>query len=65
VRRDGDEVAVVVGDQTTVLVELAEPVDVVLPGGDRCAATAFGFHADDPAAAVAVIGGRASACAPG
>ncbi|MEO6087634.1 MAG: hypothetical protein ABIQ18_31440 [Umezawaea sp.] len=65
VRRDGDEVSVVVGDQTTVLLELAEPVDVVLPGGDRCAATALSFHADDPAAAAAMIGGRASACAPG
>jgi hypothetical protein len=61
VRRDGDEVVVVAGDQTTVRLDLAEPLDVVLPGGVRCAATALRFHADDPAAAVAAI----SACGPG
>ena len=59
VRRDGTEVVVVSGDQTTVRLDLAEPLDVVLPGGARCATTALRCHADDPAAAVAAI----SACA--
>ncbi|KAB2594558.1 hypothetical protein F5983_01700 [Streptomyces arboris] len=45
-----------VGSQTTVTVELAEPVEFVRPLGRRGSARVLRFHADDPRAAVAALG---------
>lgn len=45
-----------VGSQTTVTVELAEPVEFVRPLGRRGSARTLRFHADDPRAAVAALG---------
>ncbi|MBC9712480.1 hypothetical protein H9Y04_07835 [Streptomyces sp. TRM66268-LWL] len=44
---------VVIGGQTTVTVELTEPVSFVRPLGSRGEARVFRFNADDPAALVA------------
>ncbi|WP_235968333.1 hypothetical protein [Streptomyces mesophilus] len=46
---------VLVGGQTTVTVELAEPVTFVRPLGARGQARVFRFNADDPAALVAAL----------
>ncbi|MEV7899411.1 hypothetical protein AB0O63_35145, partial [Streptomyces cyaneofuscatus] len=45
-----------VGSQTTVTVELAEPVEFVRPLGRRGSARTLRFHADDARAAVAALG---------
>ncbi|MEW2066027.1 hypothetical protein [Streptomyces sp. NPDC007346] len=56
VRVDGDGVLdLVVGSQTTVAVELVEPVEFVRPLGRRGSARTLRFHADDPRAAVAAL----------
>jgi hypothetical protein len=47
---DGDEFSIAVGSQTSLLIELARPVDV--QGGT---ATSIRFHADDPRQAAATI----------
>jgi len=52
--RDG-RLAVAVGSQTNVVVELAEPVVAVRPLGARVEATEVRFFADDPASAVAAL----------
>ncbi|WP_335931993.1 hypothetical protein [Streptomyces sp. PTD5-9] len=44
-----------VGGQTTVTVELADPVDFVRPWGKRGRARTVRFHADDPGAVVAAL----------
>ncbi|OEJ27119.1 hypothetical protein AR457_24315 [Streptomyces agglomeratus] len=44
-----------VGGQTTVLVELTEPVSYLRPLGARAEARAVRFHADDPRALVAAV----------
>ncbi|WP_413098790.1 hypothetical protein [Streptomyces sp. Inha503] len=44
-----------VGSQTTVTVELTEPVPFVRPLGRRGVARTLRFHADDPRAAVAAL----------
>ncbi|WP_405799765.1 hypothetical protein [Streptomyces sp. NBC_01506] len=49
----GGTLDLIVGGQTTVRVDLAEPVGFVRPMGGRGTATAVRFHADDPAALVA------------
>ncbi|MEU0097559.1 hypothetical protein [Streptomyces sp. NPDC006267] len=56
-----------VGSQTTVTVELTEPVEFVRPLGRRGSARTLRFHADDPRAAVAALTapGRASPSPPG
>ena len=48
-------VSVAVSSQTSVVVELTEPVTVVRPLGARAEARAIRFFADDPAAAVAAL----------
>ncbi|WP_455356076.1 hypothetical protein [Streptomyces sp. SYSU K217416] len=48
----------VVGGQTTVTVELVEPVEFVRPLGGRGMARAVRFHADDPRAAVAALAAK-------
>ncbi|MFJ9107815.1 hypothetical protein [Streptomyces sp. NPDC102283] len=50
-----------VGSQTTVTVELTEPVEFVRPLGRRGSARTLRFHADDPRAAVAALKGAALA----
>ncbi|MFF5773967.1 hypothetical protein ACFY8V_12045 [Streptomyces californicus] len=45
-----------VGSQTTVSVELTEPVEFVRPLGRRGSARTLRFHADDPRAMVAALG---------
>ncbi|MFC8286305.1 hypothetical protein [Streptomyces cyaneofuscatus] len=47
-----------VGSQTTVTVELAEPVEFVRPLGRRGSARTLRFHADDARAAVAALAPR-------
>lgn len=49
----GGTLDLIVGGQTTVRVELTEPVEFVRPMGARGTATVVRFHADDPAALVA------------
>ncbi|AQU68933.1 hypothetical protein [Streptomyces niveus] len=49
----GGTLDLIVGGQTTVRVDLTEPVEFVRPMGGRGTATAVRFHADDPAALVA------------
>ncbi|WP_405618596.1 hypothetical protein OG292_29525 [Streptomyces sp. NBC_01511] len=49
----GGTLDLIVGGQTTVRVDLTEPVGFVRPMGGRGTATAVRFHADDPAALVA------------
>ncbi|WP_330176077.1 hypothetical protein OG875_22800 [Streptomyces sp. NBC_01498] len=49
----GGTLDLIVGGQTTVRVELAEPVTFVRPLGGRGTARVVRFHADDPAALVA------------
>ncbi|MET9557074.1 hypothetical protein [Streptomyces sp. NPDC006645] len=49
----GGTLDLIVGGQTTVRVELSEPVTFVRPMGGRGTATVVRFHADDPAALVA------------
>ncbi|MGV9790675.1 hypothetical protein [Streptomyces sp. NPDC003435] len=44
-----------VGGQTTVRVELAEPVAITRPLGRKGAARVLRFHADDPRAVVAAL----------
>lgn len=44
-----------VGSQTTVTVELTEPVEFVRPLGKRGSARTLRFHADDPRAVVAAL----------
>ncbi|MFD3970587.1 hypothetical protein [Streptomyces cyaneofuscatus] len=57
VRVDEDGVLdLAVGSQTTVTVELAEPVEFVRPLGRRGSARTLRFHADAPRAAVAALG---------
>ncbi|MFD3414877.1 hypothetical protein [Streptomyces cyaneofuscatus] len=57
VRVDEDGVLdLAVGSQTTVTVELAEPVEFVRPLGRRGSARTLRFHADDARAAVAALG---------
>ncbi|MFI1220944.1 MULTISPECIES: hypothetical protein [unclassified Streptomyces] len=56
VRVDGDgTLDLAVGSQTTVTVELTEPVVFVRPLGRRGSARTLRFHADDPRAAVAAL----------
>lgn len=52
--QDG-QAAVAVSSQTTVVVELTEPVTVVRPLGRRAQARTIRFFADDPAAAVEAL----------
>lgn len=49
----GGTLDLIVGGQTTVRLELTEPVEFVRPMGARGTATVVRFHADDPAALVA------------
>ncbi|MFI6081050.1 hypothetical protein ACIBBB_08730 [Streptomyces sp. NPDC051217] len=49
----GGTLDLIVGSQTTVRVELTEPVEFVRPMGGRGTATVVRFHADEPAALVA------------
>lgn len=49
-------VDLVVGGQTTVTVELSEPVTFLRPLGAPAEARVLRFHADDPRAAVAALG---------
>lgn len=51
--KPGGTLYLIVGGQTTVRVELSEPVEFVRPMGGRGTATVVRFHADDPAALVA------------
>ncbi|MFB7227271.1 hypothetical protein ACFCY9_06105 [Streptomyces fimicarius] len=53
-----------VGSQTTVTVELTEPVEFVRPLGRRGSARTLRFNADDPRAAVAALVKPAPAPAP-
>ncbi|MEV7496125.1 hypothetical protein AB0O08_35755 [Streptomyces anulatus] len=56
VRVDGDgTLDLAVGSQTTVTVELTEPVEFVRPLGRRGSARTLRFNADDPRAAVAAL----------
>ncbi|MEV8049156.1 hypothetical protein [Streptomyces bacillaris] len=56
VRVDGNGgLDLAVGSQTTVTVELAEPVEFVRPLGRSGSARTLRFHADDPRAAVAAL----------
>ncbi|WP_343238651.1 hypothetical protein [Streptomyces sp. SID8374] len=56
VRVGGDGVVdLAVGSQTTVTVELTEPVEFVRPLGRRGSARTLRFHADDPRTAVAAL----------
>ncbi|WP_430479711.1 hypothetical protein ACQZM9_26060 [Streptomyces sp. P11-1] len=56
VRVDGNGgLDLAVGSQTTVTVELAEPVEFVRPLGRGGSARTLRFHADDPRAAVAAL----------
>lgn len=48
-----------VGGQTTVTVELTEPITFTRVLGARAAARAFSYHAEDPEAAVATLRARA------
>ncbi|QFG23847.1 hypothetical protein [Actinomadura sp. WMMB 499] len=48
VRVDGERLAVAVGAQTNVLVELTEPVVAVRPLGKRARVRSVRFYADDP-----------------
>ncbi|MFI7286521.1 hypothetical protein ACIBRY_07665 [Streptomyces anulatus] len=60
VRVDADgTLDLAVGSQTTVTVELTEPVEFVRPLGRRGSARTLRFHADDPRAAVAALKGAA------
>lgn len=52
---DGGVLELAVGSQTTVTVELAEPVEFVRPLGGRGTARVLHFQADDPAALVAAL----------
>lgn len=49
---DGDELSIAVGNQTSLLIELAYPIEVRRPDGK---ATRIRFHADDPRHTVAAI----------
>jgi hypothetical protein len=62
-----DVMELVVASQTTVTVELAEPVEFVRPLGRRGRARVLRFHADNPAALVAALNSAADAtrAAPG
>ncbi|MCI4040223.1 hypothetical protein [Streptomyces sp. TRM75563] len=53
-----------VGSQTTVTVELTEPVEFVRPLGRRGSARTLRFNADDPRAAVAALVKTAPTAAP-
>ena len=57
--RDDGSLDLSVGGQTTVTVELAEPVRFVRPMGKEAEARALHFYADDPEAAVAALTRRA------
>jgi len=50
IRVDGDVLAVAVGSQTNVVVELSEPVVAVRPLGARVRVRTVRFYADDPRA---------------
>ncbi|WP_020671016.1 hypothetical protein [Amycolatopsis nigrescens] len=50
-----EEASVIMGNRTTVLVELSEPVTVRLPDGTTGTATRLRFHADDPRTAVSTL----------
>ncbi|MFB4314109.1 hypothetical protein [Actinomadura sp. 21ATH] len=52
---DGGRLAVVVGSQTNIVVELAEPVTAVRPLGGRAEVTAVRFYTDTPGAALAAL----------
>ncbi|MER7080110.1 hypothetical protein SAMN02982929_05880 [Saccharopolyspora kobensis] len=52
---DVAELAIVVGDQTNVLVELTEPVLVALPNGTTREVEQLRFRTDEPARAVTAI----------
>ncbi|MEY9872611.1 hypothetical protein ABH931_002088 [Streptacidiphilus sp. MAP12-33] len=54
-----------VGSQSTVLVELTEPLAFVRPSGRTAQARSFRFHAEDPAAVLAALGSRGVAVRPG
>ena len=61
---DADGCAVLpMGGQTTVVVELDEPVEFVRPLGKTATARGFRYYAQDPAAAVAAL--RSAAARPG
>lgn len=49
---DGDELSIAVGNQTSVLIELAHPVEVCKPDGK---VTRIRFHGDDPRLTVTAI----------
>lgn len=49
---DGDELSIAVGNQTSLLIELAYPVEVRKPDGK---VTRIRFHADDPRQVAAAI----------
>jgi len=57
--RDDGSLDLSVGGQTTVTVELAEPVRFVRPMGKEAEARVLHFYADDPEAAVAALIRRA------
>ncbi|GLF93950.1 hypothetical protein [Streptomyces yaizuensis] len=53
--RDDGSLELIVGGQTTVVAELAGPVEYVRPLGRRGTAHTVRFHADDPVALVAAV----------
>ncbi|WP_306185265.1 hypothetical protein [Streptomyces sp. MK5] len=57
--RDDGSLELSVGGQTTVTVELSEPVRFVRPLGKEAQARVLRFYADDPAPAVAALSRRA------
>ncbi|WP_119730993.1 hypothetical protein [Thermomonospora amylolytica] len=52
---DGDVLALAVASQTTVVVELAEPITAVRPLGARVRVRTVRFYADDPGAVLAAL----------
>ncbi|MFF0445126.1 hypothetical protein ACFYT4_01680 [Streptomyces sp. NPDC004609] len=59
--RDDGSLELIVGSQTTLAVELAEPLTYVRPLGRRGTAHTIRFHADDPAALMEALTRRTPA----
>lgn len=65
VRVDGDRLAVAIGAQTNLLLELTEPVTATRPLGRRVEVRTVRFFADDPAPALAALHQRLEPVSPG
>ncbi|MEO3819403.1 MerR family transcriptional regulator [Plantactinospora sp. B24E8] len=65
VRVDGERLAVAVGAQTNLLLELTEPVTATRPLGRRAEVRTVRFFADDPAPALAALHQRLKPVSPG